>query len=71
MFFNIFDEFYGCIVYFNEIIDRIQIFNMLYGYNFLYMGINGMCCGVFCVFDSVINFMQIVLFKGVDGKKEV
>ncbi|XP_024382804.1 uncharacterized protein [Physcomitrium patens] len=67
---NTLDEFHGCTAHFNETIDRIQTFNMLHGYNLLYMGINGMCCGVSCALDSATNFMQIVPSKGADGKKE-
>lgn len=66
---NSLDEYRGCTVQFNASVDRVQSFNMLHGYNLVYLGIKGMCCRASCGPDIANKYMQIIPMKGGDGKK--
>jgi len=66
---NTLDEFRSCTLQFNASVDKVQSFNMLHGYNLVYLGIKGMCCRTSCGLDSATNYMQIIPVKVVDGKK--
>jgi len=66
---NTLDEFRGCTSQFNASVDKVQSFNMLHGYNLVYLGIKGMCCQTSCGSDSTTNYVQIIPVKVVDGKK--
>lgn len=66
---NTLDDFRGCTTQFNASVDKVQSFNMLHGYNLVYLGIKGMCCRTSCGLDSATKYMQIIPTKVVDGEK--
>jgi hypothetical protein len=66
---NTLDDFRGCTSQFNASVDKVQSFNMLHGYNLVYLGIKGMCCRTSCGLDRATNYMQIIPNKVIDGKR--